>query len=34
LGLSTNALAFVGVNFGGELYTLSGNSILKVAQGS
>jgi glucose/arabinose dehydrogenase len=33
-GLSTSAVTSFGVDFGGELYMLSGNSILKVVQGS
>lgn len=33
-GLSTAAVTSFGVDFGGELYLLSGNSILKVVQGS
>jgi len=33
-GLTMNAVTSFGVDFAGELYVMSGNSILKVAQGS
>jgi len=33
-GLSMGLVTSFGVDFAGELYVLSGNSILKVAQGS
>jgi len=33
-GLTMNAVTSFGVDFAGELYVMSGNSILKIAQGS
>jgi glucose/arabinose dehydrogenase len=33
-GLTTSSVTSFGVDFGGELYMCSGNSILKIAQGS
>ncbi|HEY3114897.1 MAG TPA: PQQ-dependent sugar dehydrogenase [Gemmatimonadaceae bacterium] len=33
-GLSTGAVTSFGTDFAGELYVLSGNSVLKIAQGS
>jgi hypothetical protein len=33
-GLSTAAVTSFGVDFGGELYLFSGNSILKIVQGN
>jgi hypothetical protein len=33
-GIPTNLVTSFGVDFAGELYVISGNSIMKVAQGA